>query len=69
MSEWGKAVRVLMGFLGVFERLPGMLVPGQVILLSMLLGSPVGMRRAIVQFGGALVVLVVGSIVITSGHF
>jgi hypothetical protein len=69
MPEWGKAMRVLMGKLGMFQSLPGMLVPRQVILLSMLLGSPVGMRGAIVQLGCALVVRVVGSIVITEWTF
>jgi hypothetical protein len=69
VRQWGDAVRVLMGILGVFQSLPRVLMPGQVILLSMLPGSPVGMRGAVVQFGGALVVLVMGSIVIASGHF
>jgi hypothetical protein len=69
VSEWGKAVRVLMGILGMFQSLPGMLVPGQVVLLSMLLGSPVDMGGAVVQLGSSLVVLIVGSIVIASRHF
>jgi hypothetical protein len=35
-----------------------MLMPCQVILLSLLLGNPMGMRRGVVQFGGPLVVFV-----------
>ena len=35
-----------------------MLVPRQMVLLAVLLGDTVGMRGDIVQFGGALVVLV-----------
>jgi hypothetical protein len=46
-----------------------MLMPRQVLLLSVvLLGSTMGVRGGVVQFGGALVVLVVGSVVISSGH-
>jgi hypothetical protein len=35
-----------------------MLVSGQVLLFSLLLGDTMGMRRTVVQFGSALVVLV-----------
>jgi hypothetical protein len=45
--------------LRLLQGLPGMLVSRQVILLPMLLSHPMGMRGAVVQFGGPLVVLVV----------
>jgi hypothetical protein len=45
-----------------------MLVSRQVIRFSLLLGDTVGVRGAVVQFGGCLVVLVMRSVVITSGH-
>jgi hypothetical protein len=54
MSEGGDAVSggscrsVLMCVLGVLQGLPGMLVPGQVILFSLLLGNTMGMRGLIV---------------------
>jgi hypothetical protein len=48
--------------------LPGMLVPGQVILVSLLFGNVMGMRAGVLQFGGTLVVLLMGSAVITRGH-
>jgi hypothetical protein len=43
-------------------------VPGEVILFPVLLGNAMGVRRHIVQFGGPLVVFVVRSVVVTSGH-
>jgi hypothetical protein len=46
-----------------------MLVSSQVILFSLLLGDTMGMRGAVVQFSSSLVVLVMGSVVIASGHF
>ncbi len=45
-----------------------MLVSRQVIRFSLLLGDTMGVRGAVVQFGGCLVVLVMRSVVITSGH-
>jgi hypothetical protein len=54
VSKRGDAVghssptRMLMSFFGVLQRLPGMLVSRQVILLSLLFGHPMGMRRAVV---------------------
>src|ERR1700722_15503542 len=45
-----------------------MLVSRQVLLLSVLLGSAMGMSGDVVQFGGSLVVLVMRSVVISSGH-
>ena len=59
---------MLMSVLGVLQGLPGMLVSREVILLSVLLGDTMGVRGGIVQFGGPLVVLVMGSVVVTSGH-
>jgi len=59
----------LVGVLRMFERLSRMFLPRQVILFSVLLfGGTVGMRRGIVQFSRALVVLVMRSIVVASGH-
>lgn len=37
-----------------------MLVSAEVVAFSMVLGDTMGMRRAVVEFGGKLVVLVVG---------
>jgi hypothetical protein len=48
--------------------LPRKLVPGEVILFSMLLGNAMGMRRHVVQFSGPLVVFVMRSVVVTSRH-
>jgi hypothetical protein len=45
-----------------------MLVSGQVVLISLLLSNAMGMRAGVLQFGGTLVVLVMGTAVITSGH-
>jgi len=45
-----------------------MLVSAEVIVLSMLFRSPMGVCGAVVQFRGALMVLVVRSVVISSGH-
>jgi hypothetical protein len=59
---------VSVGLLGVLKRLPGMLVPGKVILVGMLLGNPMCMRCGVVQFGGALMILVVRAVVISSRH-
>ena len=39
---------ILMGLLAVFEGLPGMLLPGQVILFSVLFPHPVVMRGLVV---------------------
>ena len=63
-----RRVTMLMGVLRVLKSLPRMLVSRLVILFSLLLRNPMGMRGAVVQFGGALMVLVVRSIVISSGH-
>ena len=61
-------VGLSVGLLGVLKRLPGMLVPGKVILVAMLVGNPVGVSGIVVQFGGELMVLVVRSVVIASRH-
>jgi hypothetical protein len=61
---------LLVGLLGVFKRLPGELLPGLVILLVMgYRGAPVSVRRKVVQLSGALMILVMRSVVITSRHF
>ena len=46
-----------------------MLVSAQVIVLFMLLGDTMGLRGAVVEFGGSLVVLVVQSVVGARRHF
>jgi hypothetical protein len=79
MSEGGDAVRrlramvnfgaLLMGIAGVLHALTGTLLPGQVILLPMLFtGGSMGVRGKVVQFGRALVIFVMRSVVITCGH-
>jgi hypothetical protein len=61
--------RMPMGLAGLFQGLPRMLVPGQVLLLAvLLLRDAMGVRGDIVQFGGALVIFVMRSVVITSRH-
>jgi hypothetical protein len=61
---------VPMSFPGVFQRQTRELMPGQVVLLALvLLGRTVGMGRRIVHFGGLLVVLVMRTVVIAFGHF
>ena len=75
MPEGGDAmptcnrVRMLVGVLRLFKGLARMLVPAQVIALSMLLGDTMGLRGAVVEFGGSLVVLVVQSVVVARRHF
>jgi hypothetical protein len=59
----------LVGLLGVFESLPGELLPGLVILLVMgHRGAPMSVRGKVVQLGGALMILVMRSVVIARGH-
>ena len=59
---------VLRSLWGVFQALPRMLVCSQVILFSLLLAGTMGVRCAVVQFSGLLVILVMRSVVVTSGH-
>ncbi len=68
MPEGSNAVRMLMGILGMLEGLAGLLMPRQVILLTVLLGHAMSMRGVIVQVGGALVALVLRAVVKASGH-
>jgi len=58
----------LMSFRGMLEGQPRMFVPSEMILLSMLPGSTMGVRGSIVQLGGLLVVFVMRSVVIASRH-
>ncbi len=61
--------RVLMSASGMLQCLPGPLVSRLVILFPLLLiRHAMGMRRAIVQFGGALMIPVMGSIVVARRH-
>jgi hypothetical protein len=59
---------VRMSFRRMLLGLARLFVSRQVFRLSLLLGNPMGMRGDIVQFRGLLVVLVMGSVVIPSGH-
>src|ERR1700678_2707931 len=74
MSETGDAVsdrwRVTMPLLvlRVLKRLPGVLVSREVWLFSILLAYAMCVGRAVFEFGRALVVLVMGSVVVSSGH-
>jgi hypothetical protein len=52
----------------VFQSLPRLLVSGQVILFPVLFADTVSMRGAVLQFGGALMVFVMRSVVIASRH-
>ena len=65
----GRRLRHLMRPLGVLQRLPGMLVPAEVFLLPMFLTGAVGVGGEVVQLGGALVIFVMGSVVISRRHF
>jgi hypothetical protein len=59
---------LLMSFLGVFDGLPPMLVPGQVILFPLLFANTMSMCSRVVQFGRPLVVFVMRSVIVTSRH-
>jgi hypothetical protein len=60
---------MLVSPLGVFQSLPGVLLPGLAILLLMGFRSDsMCMGGTIVQFGSALMILVMRSVVITSRH-
>jgi hypothetical protein len=60
---------MLVSFLGVLKSLPGALLPGLVILLLMgFRGAAMSVGGAIVQLGGALMILVMRSVVIASRH-
>jgi hypothetical protein len=67
MPDCGR-LRLPMRFLGMLEGLPRMLRSGQVFLFPLLLGYPMGVGGFVVQFGSSLMVLVMGSVVITGGH-
>ncbi len=58
----------LVRVLGMLEGLPGMLVSGFIFGFPLLLPRTVGMGRQVVQLGGALVIFVMRSIVISGGH-
>jgi hypothetical protein len=74
VSESGHAMSAVrrltirMSVMGLLQGLAGLLVPRQVILLSLLLGDTMGVRGAVMQFGRAWMVLVMGSVVVTSRH-
>ncbi len=63
-----RRLRHLMRLFRVFERLPGMFVPGLMFLLAMFFTGAVGMRCKVVQLRGPLMVFVMGSVVISRGH-
>jgi hypothetical protein len=55
--------------LGMFQSLPGPLLPGLMILFLMgFRGTAMSVGRTVVQLGGSLVIFVVRSVVITSRH-
>ncbi len=56
---------VLLLILSVLEDLPGMLISCQMFLFSMLFAYPVRVGGSAFQFGGALVILVMRSVVIS----
>jgi len=69
VSERGSRLRMLKSVRGMLKGLPRMLVPRKVILMStMLFGNPMGMGGTVVRLGGSLMVLVMRSVVIASGH-
>jgi hypothetical protein len=68
MFRCGRRLSMLMGIVGFLKGLPGMLLTCLVILFPLLLRNAVGMRRNIVQFGSPLVVFVMRSVAIASGH-
>jgi hypothetical protein len=60
---------MLVSLLGVFQSLPGALLPGFMILLLMGFGSaPMSVGGTIVQLSGSLMVFIMGSVVIASRH-
>jgi hypothetical protein len=60
---------MLVGRLGMLKSLPGKLLPGLVILLVMgYRGTAMRVGSDIVQLGGALMILVMRSVVVASGH-
>jgi hypothetical protein len=60
---------MLVSQLGMLQSLPGKLLPGLVILLLMRhRGRPMSMRGSVVQLGRALMIFVMRSVVVTSGH-
>ena len=60
---------LLMSCLGVLQRLPGMFVPRQVVLLSALLvRGAMGVRGDIVKFRRTLMIFVMRSVVVTRRH-
>jgi hypothetical protein len=74
VAEGGNAVPVgrglsqAMSSLRMLKRLAGVLVTAQVLPLIVLRRNTMGVRGVIVQFGGALVILVVRATVIAGGH-
>jgi hypothetical protein len=70
MSEGrGPSLGMFMSDLGVLQRLPGMLVPRQMILLpALLVRAAMGVCGDIVKLRRPLMIFVMRSIVITRGH-
>ncbi len=52
----------------MFERLPRQLMPALVILLAVLRGSAVRMRCQVVQLGRPLMIFVMRSAIVSTGH-
>ncbi len=55
----GGGLGVVMRILGMLQRLACLFMRRQVILLSILLGNPMRVRGAVLEFSGTLVVFVV----------
>ena len=64
----GHRLRRLVRSFRMFERLPGVLVSGLMFRLPLLFPGAVGVGGKVVQFGGALMIFVVGSVVISRRH-
>lgn len=61
--------RMLVSLLGVLESSPGKLLSGLMVLFLMGFGGiAMSVGSEIVQLGGLLMVLVMGSVVVTCGH-
>ena len=52
----------------VFRGLPRQFVPRQMVLFALLLGDTMRMRRAVLQFGRSLVVLVMRCVIVAGRH-
>ncbi len=68
VSNRGSVVPRLLRFRGMLVSLTRLFVPSEVLLFSVFLGDPMGVRGQIVQFGCLRMILVMRSVVIASRH-